>query len=189
MNNPPPKRFCAGVKPAPFAEIQKMIQACMQCGSCSASCPNIMSMDITPRQIWRKVLLGRVEEVLNSRTYWLCSSCYTCTLRCPRGLPLTEAMQALKRLATHEKWPHAGSHSTFYVAFMDSVRKYSRVQETQMMMRYFWARKSPVLPLKYTPLGLKLMLKGKLHARPSKTSRGASLKSLFDSVRKMENEP
>ena len=72
-------------------EIRTNMAACIQCGTCSASCPNAASMDLTPRQMWRKILLGLEQEVFESHTFWLCSACYSCTLRCPRGLPITKA--------------------------------------------------------------------------------------------------
>ena len=89
---------------SPLSEIRNMVQACMQCGTCSASCPNLFAMDITPRQMWRMIALDLPERIFGSRTYWLCAGCYTCTLRCPRGLPLTAAMQALKRIAVQENF-------------------------------------------------------------------------------------
>ena len=39
-----------------LAPIQKMVRACIQCGTCTGSCPNAYAMDITPRAMWRRVL-------------------------------------------------------------------------------------------------------------------------------------
>ena len=83
-------------------QVQDMVKSCIQCGTCSGSCPNAFAMDLTPRQLWRKVLLGQTDEIFKSRTFSLCSDCYYCTLRCPRGLTLTEAMNALKQIAARE---------------------------------------------------------------------------------------
>ena len=88
--------------PESMEDIQEKVQGCMQCGTCSGSCPNAFAMDLTPRHLWRLVQLGRKEEIFNSKTFFLCSACYYCTLRCPRGLPLTETIGALKRLAAAE---------------------------------------------------------------------------------------
>ena len=82
-----------------LAPIQEMVRACIQCGTCTASCPNEFAMDHTPRKLWRLVLMGLTEQIFQSKTFVLCSNCYCCTLRCPRGLPLTEAMEALKGIA------------------------------------------------------------------------------------------
>lgn len=164
--------------------IQDMVRACMQCGTCTASCPNAFAMDLTPRQMWRLLLFGLKQEVLESRTFWLCSSCYSCTLRCPRGLPLTAAMAALKRLAGAEGDHVNRKKALFYQEFMLNVEQNGRVQEMGFMCHYFLAMRNPLLPLEYTPLGLKLLGKGKLHLGGS-AQRGR-LGPLFAKVRSME---
>lgn len=68
---------------------------CMQCGTCSASCTGIGVMDLLPRQVVRLVQLGR-PEALTCRAIWACSSCLTCTARCPRGIDIARLMEALR---------------------------------------------------------------------------------------------
>jgi len=80
----PPLEMPAGPDAESLADVRRMLQACIQCGTCSASCPNEFAMDLTPRRLWRLVLMGQTETVLASRTFSLCSACYTCPLRCPR---------------------------------------------------------------------------------------------------------
>ena len=72
------------------------LRRCIQCGTCSATCPTSYAMDYTPRQVWRMVNLGMRDEVLKSRTFWLCTTCKSCQVQCPRGIDLMEAMIALK---------------------------------------------------------------------------------------------
>ena len=38
---------------------------------------------------------GKREEVLTSDSMWMCTSCYNCIVRCPRGLPITHIMHGL----------------------------------------------------------------------------------------------
>jgi heterodisulfide reductase subunit D len=59
-------------------------------------------MDYTPRQLWQMMRLGMEEEVLNSQTFWLCTACKSCQVRCPRGISLTDTMLALKEYATRK---------------------------------------------------------------------------------------
>ncbi|WP_243545933.1 4Fe-4S dicluster domain-containing protein [Pseudodesulfovibrio tunisiensis] len=168
---------------AVLSELRDMVQACMQCGTCTASCPNGAFMDITPRQMWRMVQFGMIDEILDSRTYWYCSSCYTCTMRCPRGLKLTSAMAALKRLA--QLSDGAGRRNgAFYSSFMDNVETYGRTQETMLMQNYFLRRRDPMLPLKFLPLGLRMLGKGKLH--PPKGDCKGRLGPMFARAREME---
>lgn len=140
--------------------IQKMVRACIQCGTCTGSCPNAFAMDVTPRAMWRRVLAGDVEAVFESRTFVLCSACYTCTLRCPRGLPLTDAIFALKQMAARQGRDRHRSSVLFYKAFMKSVQKHGRVSETEFMLRYFVSMKNPLLPFEFAPLGMRLLGKG-----------------------------
>ena len=74
------------------------VLACYQCGKCSAGCPMVSLMDLLPNQIIRLVQLGQVEDVLNSKTIWLCASCFSCTTRCPKGVDLAKVMEALRLL-------------------------------------------------------------------------------------------
>jgi heterodisulfide reductase subunit C len=154
------------------------LQACMQCGTCTASCPNAFAMASRPGSCGGFCCWGFVDDVLAAGSFWMCSSCYTCTLRCPRGLALTEVMAALRRLAARHYPEHAKSNATFYKAFMDNVRTYGRVQESALMTSYFLAMKNPVLPFAFLPLGLRMLGKGKLHG-PSAGQKGR-LEAMFE---------
>jgi len=74
------------------------LPSCYQCGKCSAGCPMSFAMDLLPNQIIRLVQLGLEEDIANSKTIWLCASCLTCALRCPRGVDLGKIMEALRLL-------------------------------------------------------------------------------------------
>ncbi|HSR34199.1 MAG TPA: (Fe-S)-binding protein [Anaerolineae bacterium] len=72
---------------------------CFQCGTCSASCPAAELMDYAPRQLWQLIRLGMRDVVMNSRTFWLCTQCYACQVRCPRGIHISETMRHLRERA------------------------------------------------------------------------------------------
>jgi heterodisulfide reductase subunit C len=73
------------------------LYGCYQCGTCSAGCPFIDEMDLSPDEVIRYVILDRA-EVLNSKTIWLCSSCFACAERCPRDINITKIMEALRQI-------------------------------------------------------------------------------------------
>jgi len=75
------------------------VSHCYQCGKCSAGCPISFQMDYLPNQIMRMVQLGMKDQVLSSKTIWLCASCLTCTVRCPREIDIAEIMDYLRRRA------------------------------------------------------------------------------------------
>ena len=58
------------------------LMSCIQCGTCSATCPVSHYMDYTPRKVIAMTREGFKEEVLNSLTIWLCASCYSCMVQC-----------------------------------------------------------------------------------------------------------
>jgi heterodisulfide reductase subunit C len=92
-----------------LSEVEELsgenLYACYQCGTCSAGCPYIDDMDLTPDEVIRYVILDR-KEVLNSKTIWLCSSCFTCAERCPRDLNITKIMEALRQIILRKKIDH-----------------------------------------------------------------------------------
>ena len=70
--------------------------SCNQCGKCSAGCPMSFAMDFLPNQVIRLVQLGLEEDIVRSKTVWICASCFTCTVRCPRGVDLAKVMEAVR---------------------------------------------------------------------------------------------
>jgi len=88
------REFMTQVEP----EWEKLL-TCMQCGTCSASCPTADLMDFSPRQLWELVRLGLRDVVMNSRTFWLCTQCYACSARCPRGIMTSATMRRLREWA------------------------------------------------------------------------------------------
>lgn len=169
--------------------IQKKIQACIQCGTCTASCPNEFAMDLTPRRLWRMVLMGETEDIFTSQTFTLCSACYSCTLRCPRGLPLTEAMHDLKQMAFRGHLALYKPSTAFYGHFMNTIRRHGRIRETEFISRYFLTMtpSKPMLPLSYTGLGFKLFRKGKMAIEyPFAAPGKRSLEKIFKKVESME---
>ena len=168
-------------------KVHRTLRACIQCGTCTASCPNAFAMDFSPRRLWRLILLGREADVFASRTFALCSACYTCTLRCPRGLALTEAMETLKQAAAAREIPLYRRSAAFYGSFLESVRRHGRVRESEFMLHWFRALKNPVLPLTYAPLGMRLLRRGKMS--PGGGAGETPLANLFERVAQLEVQP
>jgi heterodisulfide reductase subunit C len=80
----------------------QVLLACYQCGKCSAGCPMVASMDILPNQVVRLAQLGMEEDLREVNTMWVCASCLTCAVRCPRGVDLARVMEALRVLTLRE---------------------------------------------------------------------------------------
>jgi heterodisulfide reductase subunit C len=79
---------------------------CYQCGKCSAGCPAVHEMDILPNQIIRFAQMGLKEELLGSRAIWVCASCMTCNVRCPKGINIAEVIEALRQILLRQREDH-----------------------------------------------------------------------------------
>ena len=80
--------------------------ACYQCGKCSAGCPAVSQMDILPNQIIRFAQLGFKDELMESRSIWICESCFMCNARCPKGINIAEVIEALRLILLRNRKDH-----------------------------------------------------------------------------------
>lgn len=92
----------------PFvAKVQELsgqnLLACYQCGKCSAGCPAVSQMDILPNQIIRYAQLGFKDELLQSKSIWVCASCMTCNARCPKGINIAEVIEAIRQILLRKR--------------------------------------------------------------------------------------
>lgn len=163
----------------------EMIHSCIQCGTCTASCPAADAMDITPRKMWRMVQLGLEDEVIHSKTMWLCSVCYQCQVRCPRGIPLTETIAKLKQLAIRKQIPEWKESTVFYKTFSDIMRRYGRMREMEFMARYFLFT-NPLSAFNFAGMGFNMFRRGKIHIELPKIRGEGRLERLFDRVAELE---
>jgi heterodisulfide reductase subunit C len=170
-----------------LAPAREKLRVCIQCGTCTASCATSYAMDYTPRQLWRMIQLGLKDEVLNSKALWLCSICYSCTLYCPHGIPLTETIGTLKRLAMSEGIYKYKESRNFYRAFVDTVRSHGRMNEVELMIRYFLST-NPLMAVNYAPLALTLLSKGKVNLGLPKLVGPGRLDKLFRKVEELEGK-
>ena len=152
--------FLDEVKATPGGEH---ILACIQCGTCTGSCPMAVNMEYPPRKIIAMIRAGMRDEVLSSNSMWFCLSCYMCTARCPRGVRPTEIAHALESLTNQQGFRIGGtSTQKLYRSFVDSIRANGRVHEFGMMVKYYLSiipslMAHPVAAIKMAPLGLSLL--------------------------------
>ena len=151
------------------------VKECIQCGTCSASCPTSYAMDYTPREIIAAFRAGLLEKVLKSNTIWLCSSCYSCTVRCPSGIKLTDIMYELKRLAVEFGFaPKDAKAPVVAKLFVDIVDKNGRIAEVPLVSR-FMLETNPLGAFKMIPRAAKLMVRGRMPLASKKVEGLAEL--------------
>jgi heterodisulfide reductase subunit C len=155
------------------------VNSCYQCGKCSAGCPIAFEMDYLPNQIIRMAQLGMEEHVLSSRAIWLCAGCETCTTRCPREVDVASVMDAL-RIIARRKEIKSGERdvSLFNRLFLNTVGKYGRVYEMEMIGRFNIGSGHLFKDVLMAP---KLFRKGKLKLLPAKAD-AKRMREIFRSI-------
>jgi heterodisulfide reductase subunit C len=138
------------------------IRLCMQCGTCTGSCPTADKMDHSPSELIEMMRAGLREEVLSSNAPWHCLACYTCTVRCPRGVKITDMMHALERLALKYNKANRKSLTPFlYRNFNKSIYDLGRIAEFSLMVRYY-LQTNPFRALGALPVAWGLLSHGRL---------------------------
>ncbi len=139
----------------------KDVLECYQCGTCSASCPALPDMAHGPRRLMYMLQNGMEQEVLSSPDIWRCVSCYSCMNRCPRGIEITVLFSELRRLAVQKGYVE-DKEAEFGQAFTVTLAQHGRQFEPELLTRYYWRVRDVAGLLGMVPLGLKMLLKGKL---------------------------
>lgn len=89
-------------------ELQKDVRfieglnACINCGVCTAICPAAAFNNYDPRHIANTAQRGNehdIEHLLKSDTIWYCGECLSCKTRCPRNNTPGYIIQALRALS------------------------------------------------------------------------------------------
>lgn len=160
------------------------VEACYACGKCSAGCPVSAAMDYQPHQIIRLVQLDQKDEVLKASAFWMCASCLTCSVRCPREVKLAQVMDALREIARLSgARPGHPRIAAFYSSFLDLVRSGGRLHELGMTAVYKLRSRDLFGDI---DLGAKLMLRGKLKIVPGRIKGRAQVADIFRRVREHE---
>lgn len=162
------------------------LYGCIQCGTCSATCPVSHYMDYTPRKIIQMVREGFKTEVLRSSTVWLCASCYSCTIECPKGIKITDVMYALKREAiSGNYYPKNFPTTALANSFFSQVLNNGRNSEGPLLLKMY-LKTNPFMLLKNMKLGLKLWLRGRISMKTERIKDKKALKKLLQSVDKVK---
>ena len=161
------------------------VRLCIQCGTCSGSCPNADKMDYAPRELIAMVRAGMRDEVLSSNSMWLCLSCYLCTVRCPRGIKSTEFMHALECLSSRSGLSTGRVRTPkLYKTFTGIVRTMGIVPELNLMA-IFYLRTNPLRAIRMIPMALSLLRHGRLPLKPHrlKPESQRQLKAILDKAK------
>jgi heterodisulfide reductase subunit C len=82
--------------------FEEGLNACMNCGVCTAICPAAEFYNYDPRNIVDTVQTkddDKIVDLLKSDTIWYCGECMSCKTRCPRGNAPGLIIMALRALS------------------------------------------------------------------------------------------
>ncbi len=156
------------------------LYGCIQCGTCSATCPVSIYMDHTPRQLMALTRAGFKKDVLSSVTIWLCASCYACTVDCPKEIKITDIMYALKREAIREGvYPKRFPIPVLAREFFKMVRSRGRITESELVIRLY-LRTHWLAMVKTWRLGLNMMRTGRFSLKTEKMAHPEKLAAMLN---------
>ncbi len=175
--------FLEQVKHVPAGE---RIKRCIQCGTCTGSCPVSYAMDISPRQLIALFRAGEMERILTSRSIWICASCYACTTRCPSGIKITDTIYALKRTAMERGIVTSAPRAQRLAKIFTKVlMRYGRLHEGSLIAGY-QLRTNPLKLFGFLPLGLKMMRKKRIGVLPHRIKEHAALARIIRRAREID---
>lgn len=163
---------------------------CYQCGKCSAGCPLIEEMDISPNQILRMMQLGIPEldkRILSSFSIWLCLTCQTCYSRCPKEVDLPLIMDFLRAESIKRNLIHPKAHNiiAFHKSFLNSIKSNGRLYEFGLLVNYKLRTMNLLQDLNLAPA---MIAKGKLNFIPNKMKQIKEIKKIFQNIEKEEEQ-
>jgi heterodisulfide reductase subunit C len=140
------------------------VLSCIQCGTCSASCPTARLMNPSIRKLIKFCLEGRKKEALHNDTLWLCTSCLLCTVRCPRGIRPKAVVSALKDIA--ERDGQRGKDASYEEFFLKQIKDYGRIAELPLTAEFLMV--FPEAMVQSMQMGLELLPRGKIEIKVDK---------------------
>lgn len=162
------------------------IKSCIQCGTCTGSCPVSYAMDISPREVIALFRAGDMETLLHSKTIWVCASCYACQTRCPSLIKVTDIMYALKRLAMEKKiYPPNFPVYSLSQTFVSIMNRFGRLHEPLFLVFYLM-KTNPFKLFSFIPLGLRMAKRRRLAYIPSKINNLSGFKKIIKKAEQMD---
>jgi quinone-modifying oxidoreductase, subunit QmoC len=174
--------FGREVKSVPGCEE---LEHCIQCGTCSGVCPLSIYMDYTPRQVMELTRSDFKNEVLRSVTIWLCASCYSCTVECPKQIRITDIMYELKQRAIKEGvYPKKFAIPVLAQEFHKMAHRRGRVTEN-FLASIMFLKTNVWAAIGMWKLGLKLFMRGRFPLKAERIERTDELERMMAVVDKL----
>lgn len=172
------------------------VDACIMCGACVAACTTheVSRAFLGPAALAKAERFladpretaaakrARLIELDKDHGMWDCVRCNMCVEVCPKDVKPMEAIVRLRRAALDGGMTQSGG-ARHITGFSDLVRRSGRLNEALMPMKIIGL--NPFRALRVLPLGIKMLLKGKVpnpfgHAIPGL----AQVRTIFAAARR-----
>jgi len=84
-----------------LAQKHKLLE-CIQCGTCTGSCPVARKANLNVRRYMREVATFGKLTIHPQNELWSCTTCSTCGVRCPKEINPYEFLIDIRSLAVEE---------------------------------------------------------------------------------------
>ena len=157
------------------------LQSCYHCRKCTAGCPTAAHMEYNPNKVIKMIQNGKRDQVLRSKTIWLCLSCETCITRYPNQVDIARMMDVLRQMAIESGMGAREKNVLkFHEAFLAGIKRGGRINEPMMMVEY--KLKSGDL-FSDAVAGVEMFAKGKLSILSPRTKDMKSVKDIFEKTK------
>ena len=151
---------------------------CYQCKKCSCGCPLSFAMDTLPHQTMRHVQLRNIDELYQANTHWICSSCQTCTTRCPNEIDIARLMDLIRQTSPDSYAKPEAKTRIFHRVFLSTIQRRGRLHELSLIAN-FKLRSRDIF--RDIPMGLGMLVRKKLRLFPGGKPNRAEMRRLFTS--------
>lgn len=174
--------FCDEVSNLLYDAKVHPINACIQCGTCTGTCPVADYMDQSPRRLIGMIKANLKEDVLNCNTYWFCASCFHCTVRCPADIDIAGVMYAVKRYSIWNKtYSKDLIGPTFSETWVKMIARTGRSFEPVLAPTYMF-QMTPKEFIQESLNATKMVLKGKIPVLPPRIKRLDNFKKMIQRI-------
>jgi len=157
------------------------IKKCIQWGRAAAAARSATSWITGPESLFSLIRAGFRDEVLRSNTIWICSSCYTCAVRCPKGHQ--DHGRHVRPQAPRRQGGESEGQKAVVLSrnFARMVNTYGRNHETELMTRYI-IEAEPHHAFNFVPQGWRLFSNRRLPLMPHRIKNIQQLKRILKKV-------
>ncbi len=89
------------IDPKTFVKDYNLL-VCIQCGTCTGGCPVKFRSPLNMRRLVRQTYLNPDPSLFKRTEWWACTTCSTCSLRCPAGVKNVELILGVRNYLANQ---------------------------------------------------------------------------------------